>query len=102
MLEPSPLSADDMKRLCQCAQDTLSSTEIVLTSTSYQELDAHMGRLEDAEGWIESVELDLERRLGELKNSLGAVRLQKKDIQRHFERSKRQFWSLKKATPSNL
>ena len=43
---------------------------------------------------------DLERRLSDLKNSIGAFYLMKKDLKRHWERSMQKYWELRKTTPA--
>lgn len=99
-LSPEQLGSDEMRSLCDNAQDTIRQTDPVLTSVNYPDIGSHMAKLEEAESGIEHVENDLERRISELKNSLGTVNLLKKDLRRKWEQCKRKYWEIRKATPS--
>lgn len=95
------LSPEEMRGLCDHAQETMKQTDAFLTGTSFPDIGQHMSALESAESGVEHVENDLQKRIGDLKNSLGAVSLLKKDLKRHWERSKRKYWEIRKATPSS-
>lgn len=94
-----PLSKDDIERICTGAAAVLSRTESICTSTSLPDVEAHQTEIEQSQGELDKLRNFLDAELGNLKNSIAAVKAMDADLSRHFERCKRSYWALKTAQP---
>lgn len=95
----SALDPEEMRGLCDYAQEIMARTDSALTLNRYEEIGVHMKDLENADGGVEHVAKELKKARRELDNSIDSVDSLRKDIARHFEQSKRRYWELRKSTP---
>ena len=99
MIHSPDLTPDDMQAICTHAKGVMEGTDSICASTSLRDMDAHQGALEQAQSGLDSLENYLVREINALKASLDTVKSMEKDIDRHFARTKRSYWSCKNASP---
>ncbi len=95
MIPSESLSNDDIMRIYQEAKNVMSCTDLVCCSTSKQEIQTHRSELSKAESGVESLVNHIMKELGNLKNSLAAVKALKNDIHRCDERAKNSYYILR-------
>lgn len=97
MINPKDFKPEEIAALCERAMAVMSATDHICGSTSIGDIDLHQTNLENAEGELTHLLNFLDMKIGEMKNSAGAVKAMLKDVARHKDRSKRSYWNLKKS-----
>ncbi len=95
MIPSSELTQEDILRIYTEAKNVMQQTDHVCISTSKSEIQNHRSELSKAESGVESLVNHIMKELGNLKNSLAAVKALKNDLHRCDERAKNSYYILR-------
>ncbi len=94
-IQPKELQAQDIEEICTNARDSIKKTEIVMSSTSKQEIQQHRSVLSEADSGVEQLMNYLTGEINRLKSSLSAVKAMKNDIRRKDDILKNAYFLLR-------
>lgn len=83
------MNAEDVKAIHNKAEQAKLMTETVCTSSSVQEIDAHLNLLDQADDGLREIEHWLKRERGQLTEKIDAVKNAQKSIKWHRDACKR-------------
>lgn len=96
MIPDSQLTAAEIESYWNKARTALAQWEIVKSSTSAPEFSTYRESVSDAMHGIDTIIGEMDTQLGDLKRKMGAVKLLRKDLERHDDLAKTRFWNLKR------
>jgi hypothetical protein len=92
----NPLSSEETTAYLKMAQAAIADWKTIKTSTNAQEYAAYRELISNASQGIKTILAELKRNKRDLENKMGSVELLLKDLDRHEELAKTEYWSLRR------